>query len=103
MTESSATPAAALMSGAPSEEGGAEVPASALGAAVLSPRVVFTSGATESNNLALLGLAPDGELTGRRHIISCVTEHKAVLEPLEYLSTRGFEVELMEPGPWTSA
>ena len=60
--------------------------------------VVFTSGATESNNLALLGLAPHGELTGRRHIISCVTEHKAVLEPLQHLSARGFEVELLEPG-----
>src|SRR4051794_15089508 len=61
--------------------------------------VVFTSGATESNNIALLGLAPHGESTGRRHIVSSVTEHKAVLEPLEYLAARGFDVELLEPGP----
>ena len=32
--------------------------------------VIFTSGATESNNLAILGLAPHGEATGKRHIIS---------------------------------
>ena len=41
--------------------------------------VVFTSGATESNNLAILGLAPHGEATGRKHIITTAIEHKAVL------------------------
>lgn len=54
--------------------------------------VVFTSGATESNNLAILGLAPYGEKAGRRHIITSAIEHKAVLEPIEYLESRGFEV-----------
>ncbi|OBC03468.1 cysteine desulfurase DndA [Mycobacterium sp. 852013-50091_SCH5140682] len=67
--------------------------------------VVFTSGATESDNLALLGLAAHGIATGRRHIISTQIEHKAVLEPLEVLSRKGFEVELLPPheGGWVSA
>jgi len=64
--------------------------------------VVFTSGATESNNLALLGLAGFGERSGRKHIISSQIEHKAVLEPLDQLSKRGFEVTLLPPtsGGW---
>ncbi|WP_034274441.1 cysteine desulfurase DndA [Haloechinothrix halophila] len=64
--------------------------------------IVFTSGATESNNLALLGLAPHGEKINRRHIISTQIEHKAVLEPLETLSERGFDVTLVPPtqGGW---
>ena len=67
--------------------------------------VIFTSGATESNNLAILGLAAFGEQTGRRHIISTQIEHKAVLEPLEELGRRGFEVELLAPnaGGWLEA
>ncbi|HBJ39007.1 MAG TPA: cysteine desulfurase DndA [Planctomycetaceae bacterium] len=56
--------------------------------------VIFTSGATESNNLAILGLAAHGEATGKKHIISTAIEHKAVLEPLEYLAKKGFEIEL---------
>lgn len=59
--------------------------------------VVFTSGATESNNMALLGLAEHGRATGRRHIISTAIEHKAVLEPLERLAHEGFDVELVDP------
>jgi len=61
--------------------------------------LIFTSGATESNNIALLGLAPYGERTGRRHIITSAIEHKAVLEPLEHLASRGFEVDFLRPGP----
>ncbi|WP_182872765.1 cysteine desulfurase DndA [Microbispora sp. H10670] len=61
--------------------------------------LIFTSGATESNNIALLGLAPYGEGEGRRHIISSAIEHKAVLEPLEHLASRGFEIDLISPGP----
>ncbi|MFD0538768.1 aminotransferase class V-fold PLP-dependent enzyme [Actinomadura luteofluorescens] len=61
--------------------------------------LIFTSGATESNNIALLGLAPHGENHARRHIISSTIEHKAVLEPLEHLASRGFEVDLISPGP----
>lgn len=57
--------------------------------------VIFTSGATESNNLALLGLAEHGVKHGRKHVISTRIEHKAVLEPLEELQRRGFEVTLI--------
>ncbi|MGI5401925.1 cysteine desulfurase DndA [Streptomyces sp. CA-135486] len=60
--------------------------------------LIFTSGATESNNIALLGLAPYGEKSGRRHIITSAIEHKAVLEPLEELQSRGFEVDFLQPG-----
>jgi cysteine desulfurase len=59
--------------------------------------VVFTSGATESNNLAILGLAAEAQRSGKRHIVSTQIEHKAVLEPLEELVSRGFEVTLVPP------
>ena len=62
-----------------------------------SDEVVFTSGATESNNLAILGLAEHGIETGHRHIISTAIEHKAVLEPLEILKARGFSLTLVRP------
>ncbi len=55
--------------------------------------VFFTSGATESNNIAILGLQQYGEKTGRKHIISTTIEHKAVLEPLERMRSLGFDVE----------
>src|SRR4051794_19282741 len=57
-------------------------------AAVVDARrdeIVFTSGATESDNLAILGLAAHGLATGRQHIVSTSIEHKAVLEPLQAL------------------
>ncbi len=59
--------------------------------------VIFTSGATESNNIVLLGLAASLEGTTRRHIVSTSIEHKAVLEPLEHLAKQGFEVTLVHP------
>lgn len=59
--------------------------------------VVFTSGATESNNLAILGLEQYGETSGRRHIVGTMIEHKAVLEPLSVLAQRGFEISLAQP------
>ena len=59
--------------------------------------ILFTSGATESNNMAILGLASHEELEGRRHIVSTAIEHKAVLEPLEALEERGFTVTLIKP------
>jgi len=57
--------------------------------------VTFTSGATESNNLALLGLADHGRQTGRMHLVSTQIEHHAVLEPLAELRRRGFELTLL--------
>jgi len=61
--------------------------------------VVFTSGATESNNLALLRLAEAGIRTSKRHIVSTRIEHRAVLEPLEELERRGFSLTLVPPTP----
>ena len=54
--------------------------------------VIFTSGATESNNLAILGLAAHGFETGKRHLIGTRIEHKAILEPMEALEKQGFEI-----------
>lgn len=59
--------------------------------------IIFTSGATEADNLAILGLETHGIATGRRHIVSTAVEHKAVLEPLAHLASRGFEVTLVRP------
>ena len=56
---------------------------------------MFTSGATESNNLAILGLAAGAG--DRRHIVSTAIEHHAVLEPLAELGRRGFDVTLVPP------
>ena len=74
-------------------------------AAVVDARadeVVFTSGATESDNLALLGLAAYGESAARCHVVSTAIEHSAVLGPLAALEARGFEVTrvLPTPGGW---
>lgn len=58
--------------------------------------VIFTSGATEANNLALLGLAGHARAAGRLHALALAIEHKAVLEPLQHLAdTYNFEVELI--------
>jgi cysteine desulfurase len=53
--------------------------------------IVFTSGATEANNLALLGLPATAPADRRRIVVSAI-EHKSVLEPARVLSERGFEV-----------
>src|SRR4028119_2188791 len=53
--------------------------------------IVFTSGATEANNLAIKGVA-EAYFSKGRHIITVQTEHNAVLDPCEYLQTLGFEV-----------
>jgi len=62
-------------------------------------KVIFTSGATESNNLALLGFARNFyKNTGNYgHIITLKTEHKAVLEPLNQLKKEGFMVTEINP------
>lgn len=56
--------------------------------------IFFTSGATESNHLAILGTAEYAPLS-RRKIITCAIEHKAVLAPCKRLSERGFEVIIL--------
>lgn len=66
--------------------------------------VIFTSGATESNNLAIRGVAnlyakaPSGS-PNRGHIITEIIEHKAVLDPCKRLQREGFDVTFLEPGP----
>jgi len=65
--------------------------------------VIFTSGATESNNLAIKGAAnmyakaPGGQ-PGRGHIITCAIEHKATLDPCKRLEKEGFSVTYLDPG-----
>jgi cysteine desulfurase len=68
-----------------------------IAAVLAAPRgdVIFTSGATESNNLAILGLLEAAD--GRRHVVSTAIEHHAVLEPLNELVRRGFDVTLVPP------
>ena len=57
-----------------------------------SNEIVFTSGATESNNLAILGLARFRQNVQRKRIVTCVIEHKAVLLPCKKLKEEGFDV-----------
>ena len=68
-------------------------------AGVRRNEVVFTSGATESNNLAILGLEWFGRAEQRMHLVGTKIEHHAVLEPLRVLATRGFELTLLDPEP----
>ncbi len=64
--------------------------AAAIGA---SPReIVWTSGATEANNLAILGVAEAPAYAAKRHIVTVATEHKSVLDPCFALAARGFEL-----------
>ena len=58
--------------------------------------IVFTSGATESNNLAIKGAANFYKKKGK-HIITCKTEHKAVLDTCRELERQGFEVTYLDP------
>src|ERR1700742_3379958 len=58
--------------------------------------ITFTSGGTESNNLAILGLARANADRGR-HIITARTEHKAVLDPCKRLEREGFTVTYLTP------
>jgi cysteine desulfurase len=57
--------------------------------------IIFTSGSTEANNLAIKGVAAMYASKGR-HLISCVTEHKAVIDPLKHLEQDGCEVTWLE-------
>ena len=64
-----------------------------------SPReIVFTSGATESNNLAIRGVCERPRRRGN-HVISVATEHKAILDPLAKQARHGFEVTYLPVQP----
>ncbi|MBW4477781.1 MAG: IscS subfamily cysteine desulfurase [Tolypothrix brevis GSE-NOS-MK-07-07A] len=56
--------------------------------------IVFTSGATEANNLAIKGVA-EAYFQKGQHIITVATEHSAVLDPCNYLKTLGFEIKIL--------
>ena len=60
--------------------------------------IVWTSGATESDNLAIKGAAHFNERRGK-HIITVKTEHKAVLDTCRQLEREGFEVTYLDPEP----
>ncbi len=66
---------------------------------LLNKKIIFTSGATESNNLALLGFARNFKQKTGQHgnIITLKTEHKAVLEPIRQLKKEGFSVTELYP------
>ena len=66
---------------------------------VTSAEVFFTSGATESSNIAIQGLAAYAETSGKRHIITSAIEHKAVLETVKAMGRRGFAVDIVAPEP----
>ncbi|KAA3612830.1 MAG: IscS subfamily cysteine desulfurase [Planctomycetota bacterium] len=66
--------------------------ASAIGAQ--AKEIIFTSGATESNNMAILGAARMYREKGR-HLITCATEHKAVLDPMKALEHQGWDVTVL--------
>ena len=64
----------------------------------ISPgEVFFTSGSTESNNIAIQGLMEYAEKTGKKHIITTSIEHKAILETVKALEKKGYDIELVEP------
>lgn len=71
--------------------------ASSLG--IKSEELIFTSGATEANNLALLGHARARALSdgGPGHLVSVASEHHAVLDPLLQLKQEGFQITLLRP------
>ncbi len=60
--------------------------------------IIFTSGATEANNLAIKGVA-EAYLNQGRHLITVATEHSAVLDPCHYLQALGFEVTVLPVQP----
>lgn len=64
---------------------------------VSKDEVIFTSGATESNNLVLLGLADEAHKRGKDHIIVSAIEHKAVLEGAFHLGKMGFNIDYLKP------
>ena len=60
--------------------------------------LLFTSGSTESNNMAVLGMANWARANDKTHIVTTAIEHKAILEPLRRLESQGFQVDYVKPG-----
>jgi cysteine desulfurase len=59
--------------------------------------IVWTSGATESDNLAIKGLISRGLRLGRKHIVTSAIEHKAVLDTCAWMETQGFTITYLMP------
>lgn len=59
--------------------------------------VFFTSGSTESNNIAIRGLIEYAKASGKMHVITSTIEHKAVLETVKSLVDEGFQIDLVNP------
>jgi len=59
--------------------------------------VIFTSGSTESNNTAILGLEEYAKESGKNHFITSSIEHKAIIEPMKYLEKKGYRVDFINP------
>lgn len=66
--------------------------------AIKADEVFFTSGATESNNIAIQGLNDYAVQTGKKHIVTSTIEHKAVLETIKHMERDGYEVTWIDPG-----
>lgn len=64
---------------------------------VNSDEIFFTSGATESNNIAIQGLIDYADKTGKKHIITTAIEHKAVLNTVKHMEKIGFKVDIVSP------
>ena len=62
-----------------------------------STDLVFTSGSTESNNMAILGLLDYARETGKNHLITTAIEHKSVLEAMKYMEKHGCQVDYVAP------
>jgi cysteine desulfurase len=59
--------------------------------------LIFTSGSTESNNIATIGMLQHALCSGRNHFITTSIEHKAILEPMKRLAEQGCVVDFVDP------
>ena len=62
-----------------------------------STDVLFTSGSTESNNMAIVGLLEYAQNSGKNHFVTTTIEHKSVLEAMKHLQRRGCDVSFIAP------